>query len=71
MCIPSYIPFVLTNSRAEVLIMVNYEKDEVTQMPALIYHQAFQGPFVNLLCSAVTNQTALIYLFTRSIYFEL
>lgn len=40
------------------------EKDEVTQMPALIYHQAFQEPFVNLLCSAVTNQTTLICLFT-------
>lgn len=33
-------------------------------MPALIYHQAFQGPFVNLLCSAATNQTTLIRLFT-------
>lgn len=33
-------------------------------MPALINHQAFQRPFVNLLCSAVTNQTVLIRLFT-------
>lgn len=33
-------------------------------MPALIYHQAFQGLFVNLLCSAIANQMTLIRLFT-------
>lgn len=36
------------------------KKKEVTQMSALIYHQAFQGPFLTLPCSAGTYQMAFM-----------